>query len=65
MKTFTSDKIIDSLEKMFTIQESPVTLTSDNGPLFISSDFAKFLKQEGISHRRVMPLYPAGNGEVE
>ena len=65
MKSVTSAKVIDSLEKMFTTHGSPVTLTSDNGPQFVSSEFAEFMKREGVFHRRVTPLYPAANGEVE
>ena len=65
MKSVTSAKVIDSLEKIFTTHGSPVTLTSDNGPQFVSSEFAEFMKREGVFHRRVTPLYPAANGEVE
>ena len=38
---------------------------TDNGPQFISSEFEDFMEQEDIEHRRVTPLWPQANGEVE
>ena len=65
MKSTTSSKVIDHLERMFVTHGSPFTITSDNGPQFRSDEFADFLKTEGIEHRFVTQLYLAANGEVE
>ena len=41
------------------------SVISDNGPPFTSKQFANFLKNRGINHRRVTPLWPQANGEAE
>ena len=38
---------------------------SDNGSQFISADFEKFLKQNGVRHVRTAPYHPASNGAAE
>ena len=43
----------------------PISIQTDNGPQFISSQFKEFLRQNGIDHRWKMPLRPQANGEVE
>ncbi|XP_052799124.1 uncharacterized protein K02A2.6-like [Mya arenaria] len=65
IKTITSEKIIDCLEKMFIIHGLPVTITSDNGRQFVSDEFEKYLFENNIEHRRTTPLHPSANGEVE
>lgn len=64
-KDISTENIIDSLEDMFSKHGLPCSITSDNGPQFISAQFAKYLEENGIQHRRVTPLHPAANGEVE
>lgn len=65
LKSTTTERIIDSLEKMFLTHGLPLSITSDNGPQFISSVFGEYLKNNEIKHRRVTPLSPSVNGEVE
>ncbi|XP_054757939.2 uncharacterized protein K02A2.6-like [Lytechinus pictus] len=65
MKDTSSDRIIESLEKMFLQHGLPISITSDNGPQFISQKFEEFLCKNGVEHRKVTPLHPAANGEVE
>ena len=38
---------------------------TDNGPQFISDDFALFVRMNGIKHIRCAPYHPATNGLVE
>ena len=38
---------------------------SDNGPPFNGDEFAKFASVLGFRHRKVTPLWPRANGEVE
>ena len=56
---------INSLEKMFGTHGFPYTVTSDNGPHFMAESFQKFLKDNGIKHRKITPLWPQANGEIE
>ena len=65
LRTTTADKIVRSLMKMFLTHGLPLSITTDNGPQFLSSVFQDFLVNQGIEHRRVTPLWPQANGEVE
>lgn len=42
-----------------------MSVTSDNGNQFRSELFKKYMNENGIHHRRTLPLHPAANGEVE
>lgn len=43
----------------------PEQIVTDNGPQFVSSDFEKFCKQNGIKHILSSPYHPRTNGEAE
>ena len=43
----------------------PEQIVSDNGPQFVSEDFAVFLKINGIKHTRSAPYHPSTNGLAE
>lgn len=53
------------LEKIFAAHGLPFSITSDNGPQFSSKEFAEYLQENGIAHRRVTPRWAQANGEVE
>ncbi|KAI4903715.1 hypothetical protein NFI96_030773, partial [Prochilodus magdalenae] len=57
--------IIQFLTAIFSREGNPRTLISDNGPQFLSAEFADFLKECGIRHLRSSVYYPRANGEVE
>ena len=40
-------------------------MKSDNGPPFHGQEFAQFADYLGFKHRKVTPLWPEANGEVE
>ena len=50
---------------MFSIEGYPDEIVSDNGPLFSSKEFAKFLSGLGIKHTTSSPGYPRSNGFIE
>jgi len=56
---------IPLLDRIFATHGIPDVLRSDNGPPYQSSDFQQFMAHLGIRHRRVTPLWPEANGEVE
>ena len=65
MNSTTSQRTISELRKMFAAHGLPQQLVSDNGPQFISDEFATFMKSNGIKHIRCAPYHPASNGAVE
>ena len=65
LMSVTASQIISHLEKIFTVHGLPVTIISDNGPQFRSEEFERYLVDNGILHRKVMPQWVQANGEVE
>ena len=65
MKSTVASRIIESLEEMFSRHGLPESMTSDNGPQFITSEFAAYMEHQGIRHHRVNAKWPQANGEVE
>ena len=65
MRSTTSEKVIECLEKIFTTHGLPLSLRNDNGPQFRSEVFELYLDDNGIEHRKTTPLWPQANGEVE
>ena len=61
----TTDKVVISLEKIFSRHGLPVTLKSDNGPQFRSTDFDQYCTDNGIDHLKVTARSAQANGEVE
>ena len=53
------------LRSMFATHGLPRTVVSDNGSVFISSEFEDFLQKNGIHHIRTAPYHPASNGLAE
>lgn len=56
---------IPRLDKIFATHGIPETIKTDNGSPFQSHDFAQFTTNLGFTHRRITPLWPEANGEVE
>ena len=40
-------------------------MISDNGPQFVSRDFATFIREAQMTHVRTSPYYPQSNGKME
>ncbi|RVE48634.1 hypothetical protein evm_006705 [Chilo suppressalis] len=64
-KTTTSNRCIKKLSEIFVTFGSPYTLVSDNGRHFVSQDFQRFLKDNGITQKSIAPYHPATNGQAE
>lgn len=65
MSTTTAVRTIEVLKKIFSAFGLPEQIITDNGPQFISEDFATFMKLNGIKHIRSSPYHPASNGLAE
>ncbi|XP_044170588.1 uncharacterized protein K02A2.6-like [Acropora millepora] len=57
--------VIPKLDQLFSTFGAPRVVKSDNGPPFNGEEFAKFACVLGFKHRKVTPLWPRANGEVE
>ena len=55
----------DHLIDLFSIEGYPDEIVSDNGPLFSSKEFARFLSGLGIKHTTSSLGYPHSNGFIE
>ncbi|KAK3092457.1 hypothetical protein FSP39_003031 [Pinctada imbricata] len=53
------------LDKIFATHGIPQVVKTDNGPPFQSQQFRDFSKYMGFKHRKITPLWPRANGEVE
>jgi transposase InsO family protein len=65
MKSTTAEKMVDSLKQIFSTHGLPVSITTDNGPQFVSDHFKAYCEVNGIVHRKTTPLWPQANGEIE
>ena len=65
MRSTTAEKVIDSLENIFSRHGLPVSIRSDCGPQFRSSQFQDYCKENGIQHVKTTPKWAQANGEVE
>ena len=57
--------VISKLDQLFSTFGASRVVKSDNGPPFNGEEFAKFTCGLGFKHRKVTPLWPRANGEVE
>ena len=65
MKVTMATKTIEAIRKRFAAFGLPVQIVSDNGPQFISEEFAAFMRQNHIKHIRYAPYHSASNGLAE
>ena len=65
MRSTVASKVISSREEIFARHGLPESLTSDNGPEFVATEFAEYVEQQGIRHHRVTAKWPQANGQVE
>ena len=65
MKSTITSQTVDVLLQIFSAFRLPEQLVSDNGPQFISDEFATFMKGNGICHIQSAPYHPASNDLAE
>jgi RNase H-like domain found in reverse transcriptase/Reverse transcriptase (RNA-dependent DNA polymerase)/Integrase zinc binding domain/Integrase core domain len=61
----TSGRVIKYIRECISRFGIPDTIVSDNGPQFISAEFAAFCKSNGIRHSKSSAYHPRSNGEAE
>ncbi|XP_026065967.1 uncharacterized protein K02A2.6-like [Carassius auratus] len=65
MKTTTSEKTVSVLRTIFSRNGLPEQICTDNGRQFVSDEFQKFMKLNGVKHITSAPYHPATNGLAE
>ena len=65
MSSTSTDNTIAVLRHIFAAYGLPQQLVSDNGPQFVSSEFAQFLNANGVKHIWCAPYQPSSNGLPE
>jgi len=65
LKSVTTEKIVRELDIMFCRHGIPNSMKTDNGPQFKSTEFADYMRENGIKHNKSTPYWPQANGEVE
>lgn len=65
MTSTTTNRTIDELRLIFANHGLPEETVSDNGPQFTSTEFAEFMRKNGIKHTLVPPYHPQSNGAAE
>ena len=63
--TTSAAAVIPKLDQIFAFCGTPEIVKSDNGPPFNGEEFKMFAREVGFRHRKVTPLWPRANGEVE
>ena len=65
MNSTSAENTIAILRHVFSAYGLPQHLVSDNGPQFVSKEFAQFMKANGVKHTRCAPYHPSSNGLAE
>ena len=65
MRSTTAYKTVEELRKLCAAYGLPEQVVSDNGPQFVSEEFTKFIKLNGIKHIKSAPYHPSTNGAAE
>ena len=65
MTSITAGHTINELRLIFVQHGLPEEVVSDNGPQFISNEFAESMNRSGIKHTLVPPYHPQSNGAAE
>ena len=61
----TTQSVIGQLKSIFSEYGIPMTVLSDNGPQFASTEFKEFSRQYRFSHITSSPLYARASGFIE
>ena len=65
LTSITSHSIIKALKTIFSQHGVPETVMSDNGPQYVSQEFAEFSETYDFSHVTSSPHFPQSNGQAE
>lgn len=64
-RSTSAETVMPIMESIFAMFGYPETIKSDNGPPFQSNAWSQFLQSCGVRHRKITPLWPMANAQVE
>ena len=64
-RRLSADTVILIMETAFATFQYPETIKTDNGPPFQGKPWTDFMASCGIRHRKITPLWPLANTQVE
>ena len=59
------ETVIPKLDSIIVMRGIPNVVKTDNGPPFRGYEFCKYAETSGFIHRKITPLWPPANSEVE
>ena len=65
VRTTNAKSTINCFNRIFATHGLPRTIVSDNGPPFQSEELRQYMISNGITHRKITPLWPQANAEAE
>lgn len=65
MGSISAAKTIEKLRRVFATHGIPKKIVTDNGPSFVSEEFKRFTRENGIKHIFSAPYHPSSNGLAE
>ena len=65
VRSTSASSIMPKLDRIFSTHGIPQVIRSDNGPPFTSKEINEYMRENGIDHRRITPLWPQANSEAE
>lgn len=65
VRSTSAKTVILAFERIFAIHGILEEVKTDYGTPFQSNAFAQFAKEKGFLHRKVIPVWPEANGQVE
>ena len=65
LRSTAAERVIPVVDKVFCTYGYPEVNKSDNGPLFNSQAWKRFVNICGVRHRKITPLWPQANAQVQ
>jgi hypothetical protein len=65
VRSTAAETVIPVVDKILSMFGIPRQIKSDNGPCFNGSEWAKYAEHMGFKHRKICPLWPQSNSQVE
>ena len=57
--------MIPLVDRVFSLFGYPEVVKSDNGPHFNGTNWAEYMKECGVKHRKITPLWSQANAQAE